>query len=213
MNPRHLSLSAERYTPTDIVERSERVLGGFDFDPASCEKANQVVRAARFYTAEDNGLEQEWRGRGFINPPGTCKELVRVEEGKGVYSFPGCGDELATIDPKTGAPKKRKTCSCNFVPRFWHKLLYHVNRGDVPAAIWIGFNCSQLQSLQSKPLSPLHFLTCFPSERLAYLGPDLRPLTAPPHNSYVTLVAPPGSPLEARFAYEFDDLGIITRKY
>lgn len=43
--------------------------GRIDLDPASCEAADQIVRANAYYTAEDEGLTQPWFGRMWINPP------------------------------------------------------------------------------------------------------------------------------------------------
>jgi ParB family chromosome partitioning protein len=45
------------------------VLGGIDLDPASCAIANEVVKAAWFFSAEDNGLIRDWRPRVWLNPP------------------------------------------------------------------------------------------------------------------------------------------------
>lgn len=63
--------SDEFYTPAQYVERARVVLGGIDFDPATCARAQEVVRASRFYTKADDGLraDREWRGRTWMNCP------------------------------------------------------------------------------------------------------------------------------------------------
>jgi len=60
----------EWYTPSIYVEAARDVLGGFDLDPASSEVANRTVRADRIFTAQDDGLAQEWPvGAIWCNPP------------------------------------------------------------------------------------------------------------------------------------------------
>jgi ParB family chromosome partitioning protein len=67
-------MSNEWYTPAKYIEAVREVLGEIDLDPASCEFANQVVKARRFFTREDNGLMHPWTldgkpARVFLNPP------------------------------------------------------------------------------------------------------------------------------------------------
>lgn len=59
----------EWYTPPEFIAAARVVMGGIDLDPASSDLANQCVEAETYYTAQDNGLDQEWFGRIWLNPP------------------------------------------------------------------------------------------------------------------------------------------------
>ena len=59
----------ENYTPEYIIEACRSVMGSIDLDPASCEYAQRVVKATQFFTEKENGLEQDWYGNVFLNPP------------------------------------------------------------------------------------------------------------------------------------------------
>jgi len=59
----------EWWTPKKYVHAVHKVMGDIDLDPASCEEANKIVMAKRFYGPGDNGLLKKWEGRIFLNPP------------------------------------------------------------------------------------------------------------------------------------------------
>ena len=62
--------SPEWYTPPHIIEAARKVLGTIDLDPASCEFANRVVKATKFYDKEADALSQPpWTGNVWMNPP------------------------------------------------------------------------------------------------------------------------------------------------
>ena len=66
----------EWFTPSIYVEKARNVLGTIDLDPASCEAAQQVVNARRFFTVEDDGLFQDWQGTVWLNPPYAGKLIA-----------------------------------------------------------------------------------------------------------------------------------------
>lgn len=54
----------EWLTPPDIIEK----LGGFDLDP--CSPVNRPWETAKMhFTVEDDGLNKDWFGRVYCNPP------------------------------------------------------------------------------------------------------------------------------------------------
>lgn len=59
----------EWYTPSTIINATRQVLTTIDLDPASCALANLNVKATKFFTAEDDGLTQDWFGNVWLNPP------------------------------------------------------------------------------------------------------------------------------------------------
>jgi len=59
----------EWYTPAKYVELARKVLDGIDLDPASNKFAQKVVKAGKYFTADDDGLTKAWQGSVWLNPP------------------------------------------------------------------------------------------------------------------------------------------------
>ena len=73
----HNTGEIEYYTPGRYVEAGRAVFGGrIGLDPATCEKAQRVIRAERFFTIADDGFAQPWEAESvWLNCPyGTDDE-------------------------------------------------------------------------------------------------------------------------------------------
>ncbi len=65
----HNSGVNEWYTPAIYIEAVKKVMGSIDCDPATSEIANETIKAASIFTAEQDGLEQVWGKNIWLNPP------------------------------------------------------------------------------------------------------------------------------------------------
>lgn len=59
----------EYYTPLPIVDAARRVMGSIELDPASSARANERIRAEKYFTEKDDGLKQHWFGTVWVNHP------------------------------------------------------------------------------------------------------------------------------------------------
>ena len=59
----------EWYTPVFIIDAARKVMGSIDTDPASSALANETVKAGEYFTKENSGLTQSWKGNVWLNPP------------------------------------------------------------------------------------------------------------------------------------------------
>lgn len=67
----------EWYTPSIYIDAARQVMGTINLDPASSAVAQRFVKAERFYTINDDGLKQDWKGKVRLNPPYE-KQLVEL---------------------------------------------------------------------------------------------------------------------------------------
>ena len=56
-------------TPTGILTRVDAVMGGIDLDPCASSLHPKHVPANAWFTKEDDGLNRQWHGRVYMNPP------------------------------------------------------------------------------------------------------------------------------------------------
>ena len=59
----------EWYTPEEYIKSSLVVLENIDIDPASSKIANDLIKAKKYYSVDEDGLNKKWIGRVWMNPP------------------------------------------------------------------------------------------------------------------------------------------------
>lgn len=63
------SESDEWLTPPAIVERVLEVLNRIDLDPCAASRSSPTVPAETHFTAANDGLDHQWFGKVYLNPP------------------------------------------------------------------------------------------------------------------------------------------------
>ena len=90
----------EWYTPINIIESARAVLGVIDLDPASNPVANEIVKAEKFYTKEDDGLSFSWFGNVWINPP-YAQPLIQDFANKIISERDNCNQLIVLVNNAT----------------------------------------------------------------------------------------------------------------
>ncbi len=144
----HSSDSVEHYTPPAIVEAARAAMGGIDLDPASCEEANEVVKASDFFTPEGDGLSYVW-----VHGPSLDPRPARV-----------------FLNPPGGKVGKRSSAVV-----WWEKLCNEWLDGNVEQAVFICFNLEVLNTTQASPSPCLDFPICYFRNRPRFWPPGTPP--------------------------------------
>lgn len=178
----------ERYTPSYIIEAVRDTMGEIDLDPASCAIANERIKATRFFTKEDDGLKQEWRGRVWLNHPFSKGEEICKNPDK-------CKKKCCV---KRGHHcKERVPSNAEWIDH----LMQQFRLG------WTSqFCCITFASLSERWFAPLQdFIRCEPYERVNYHFPDGSLDDQVPKGSVITY----GGPHPERFKAAFKHIGWI----
>lgn len=85
----------EWYTPVEYIDAARAVLGQIDLDPASSRQAQSQIKALSFFTASDSGLDKDWHGNVWLNPP-FAQPLIADFVSKMVSEF-GAGRVTAAV--------------------------------------------------------------------------------------------------------------------
>lgn len=87
----HFSSKTDNWaTPQDFFNKMEILYGKFDLDV--CADKNNA-KCEKFYTIDDDGLNQEWNGKCWMNPP------YGRTIGKWVKKAAECGSEVVALLP------------------------------------------------------------------------------------------------------------------
>lgn len=186
--------TVEHYTPPEWTKAAREVLGYIELDPASCEQANQYVKARRFFTRETDGLSQPWRARTlWMNHPFHRGENA-CPENREKCKKKACRERGYHLD--RAIPSNDDWIS---------KLLNEYREGHVKEAIIITF--ANTSEGWFKKL--LCFPQCFPNRRVNYHNPDGTVNKGVTKGSVITYLGPNVD----RFAEVFSTLGQIKVIY
>lgn len=123
-------------TPRWLVDQLAAEFGPFDLDPAATAGN---AKAPMFYTAADNGLSREWRGRIWLNPPygrniGAWTRKAAAEARHGTAST-----VVALVPASVDAAWFRQAAADSALVRFWPGRI-HFGDGDrapFPSAVLV----------------------------------------------------------------------------
>ncbi len=76
----NLNGKIEWYTPIQYIISAKKVMGGIDLDPCTSYIAQKTIQAKHFYTINEDGLRQAWKGSVWLNPPYSAKTIVAFVE-------------------------------------------------------------------------------------------------------------------------------------
>lgn len=100
-----------QFTPSPWLDFAREVFGAaIELDPASCEIANEVVKAKRFYRASDNAFLHDWRAETvWFNPP-YSNGLIEPMIDKFINSLSRIEQAIVLVNSSTSAAWYQALC-------------------------------------------------------------------------------------------------------
>lgn len=95
------SASPEWYTPTEIIERVVALFGTIDLDPCSNSGGEPRIPASKHYREADNGLDQQWRGKVYMNPPYGREIGAWVDKLADEFEYGNVSEAIALVPART----------------------------------------------------------------------------------------------------------------
>lgn len=95
------SETPEWYTPPEIIESVVEVFGSIMLDPCSNSAENPNVPASVHFTADDDGLNLEWHGSVYMNPPYGRGIMSWVEKLVSEYENGEVTEAIALVPART----------------------------------------------------------------------------------------------------------------
>lgn len=125
-------------------------------DPASCELANAVVQAKKFYTIADDGLSRAWNAaNAFINPPykkinGASEAGIWLKKLIHEYSAGNVKEAIMLINASTSEKWFQRAydfpiCLTNHRLKFWGQPGNGPTKGS--ALVYVGSNPGRFASV------------------------------------------------------------------
>lgn len=142
------SSSAEWYTPESIIERTRQLFGGsIQLDPCSNNGEKPNVPAETVFTKNDDGLQREWFGTVYMNPPYGRVIEDWVEKLCSEYEAGRVQQAIALIPARTDTAWFRRMVN---YPRLfiWGRLQFsgHENSAPFPSmVVYLGRNLDRFK--------------------------------------------------------------------
>jgi len=118
-------------TPSIIIDKTIELMGSIDLDPCSDSYTNPNVPAERHFTIDDDGLNQPWHGRVYMNPPYGNEIGNWTGKLKNEYEMGRTTQAVALVPSRTDTEWFRGLCK---YPRcfIWGRLRFSEYENSAP---------------------------------------------------------------------------------